>query len=252
MEASRPPAFIQPAALRNCAYYEQRLDAIEQQSTRAKGEVLKEWKESGTWKEKYKTWAEACEFAASMTKSWANRLIADVSARPVPLSALDTEKAKEVAPNESRPEDNHQPESKPSKQETVKELPKPPTDLSGAVIPQDLLSLVERKSEVSQMEFYASKLHAFFQSVQKDSDPLWRKLRMMATIQTFTSSAQTMQWAIRECCPEVVCPGCGAGSKQNACLTCDGTGMISEVRWNRDWVKSTDKAKQAIVAGRVK
>lgn len=137
---------------------------------------------------------------------------------------------------------------KPELEEKPKvEAYEPPRDASGCVIPQALLDLRERRQEVTEAEHHASKLGALLEKVQNDgSDLLWRHLKETGSLQTWLHAVQTVRFNLAECLPDVVCPQCNG----KGCQYCCGSGWISEVRWNRDYVKSHDSQKLAIVAKR--
>lgn len=74
LEAARqfknpPPAIVQSAQRTN-QYFEQRLA----KNTSERDAILAEWKQSGVWKDKYDTWADACE-ANGISVSQANRIV---------------------------------------------------------------------------------------------------------------------------------------------------------------------------------
>lgn len=54
-EAGKPAAIVQPAA-RNWQFYESTLLKMDEN----KGKMLDEYKNGGTWRERYKTWIDAC------------------------------------------------------------------------------------------------------------------------------------------------------------------------------------------------
>lgn len=234
---------------------------------------MKEFKDSGAWREKYKTWADACTSALGISKRYANRLVADVSGTEFPpeqdakntqakienlpapkvssgspLSANNQEPEqtsrptpKSIAPNP--PDDNHKPDPKPPEDH-------PPRDPSGAIIPQHLLSIRERGEEITQATYWASKLKNLFERLQKENDPLFLHVQHSGNVQIFMNNAASMHYQLAECRPEVVCPQCDG--KKKDCHTCCGSGWISEVRWNREWVKSSDRLKQGVVSVRSK
>ena len=120
---------------------------------------------------------------------------------------------------------------------------------------------MERKGEVTEAMYWASKLHSLFDEQQTSHDPLYRNLQTTGNVQTFMSSAASMHSHLRDCLPEIVCPVCqgsgkgkhrhnGTGKDVEWCYYCSGSGMISRVCWNRDWEKSNDKLKKAEVVKR--
>lgn len=225
---------------------------------------LMQFKEGGRWRKKFSSWEEASEKELGMTKQWSNKLISRFKHQgdPAPTNPTQPEKAREN-PNESQetpetefPVQKSQNQNKnrasepPATPESGHEplSAKPPTDASGCVIPQKLLATRERRQEITDLEHKASVLHALFVKLQATHDPLFNHLLATGQVQTFASGAGSMRYALAECSPDVVCPQCvGAAAK---CHICHGTGWISQVRWNRDWIKSHDTTKAAVVRER--
>lgn len=260
------------------AYYEQAFARMVAKHTTEWYMLAKEFQESGAWKEHYKTWAETCEHVLNVSSSVYYKKVSQISdngkVAKVPLFDKDVEleclkaigeaRSKWQA-EQSKPEQDTQtaapeaakeasqsaPETTPeSTPEPAKEASKPPIDVSGCVIPQRLLEndLRERHGEVTGAAHWASKLKTLFEGIQNDHDPLFVNLKASGNIQTFMNGAASMHRAISECLPEVVCPQCSARTK--TCHLCHGSGWISEVRWNRDWVKAADSVKQTEVRRR--
>lgn len=71
----QPPAII-VRAKRSNAYYEKALETCNMLHEQEHGRILKEWKESGAWKEKYDTWDDAAKVGAGISSRHANRIIA--------------------------------------------------------------------------------------------------------------------------------------------------------------------------------
>jgi hypothetical protein len=85
---SKPPAAIVQEAKKDCASYEAEFKQIKGRHKREESEFLKRYKESGIWKEKYKTWDEACEIGLGILRRTANRNIADVSGQNDPPAEM--------------------------------------------------------------------------------------------------------------------------------------------------------------------
>lgn len=263
----KPAAMVRPA--KNCAYYMDLLQAAEDQ----KGRILGEFKESGTWKERFGTWEEVCEDYLGMSKRTVDRHIAKSKTlqskvsnlgQVVPsennLSKGSTTKTEQspTLSQDAKPTPKPQPQG-PDSEEAPPPKPKvePVKDKTGVVVPARCLPLTERRQEVTEMEYHASKLAALFEKLQTNNDVLYSQLRASGNIQTYMNHASTMRYTISHCIPDVVCPACKGDGKARTvvkerdwCYECAGSGMISEVKWNREWVKSGDRLKLAEVERR--
>lgn len=211
------------------------------------------------YKEKWATWEAACQSVYKMSRQAIHKrmlkIAEDVSSTSVD-EAADISDTKEEAAltqvEEARQEEPEQPavhsaDEKPKSNGHPKPA-KPPTDISGCVIPQHLLLVLERRDEVNEMCQAASKLKCLFERLQSEPDPLFAHVKHSGSVQTFMIGAATMRYQLSECLPDVVCPQCSG--KSETCHYCSGTGWICEVRWNRDWVKSNDRLKQSEVSKR--
>jgi len=264
----KPPAIIQEAAMNA----EQRVAAIRERFNTALINVAKNRKEIyeviQDLKEHFheygfKSAAAAVESVCKRTKRWANMFCADIEAEceicevgnSFPTRPDTQDKEEEAAltqVEESRQEEPetpavHSADEKPKSNGHPKPA-KPPTDISGCVIPQHLLLVLERRDEVNEMCQAASKLKCLFERLQSEPDPLFAHVKHSGSVQTFMTGAATMRYQLSECLPDVVCPQCSG--KSETCHYCSGTGWICEVRWNRDWVKSNDRLKQSEVSKR--
>ncbi len=229
--------------------------------------ALVEIRDKRLYRKNYQNFEDYCQKRWFKGSNWANKMIRAavvVEELPRKLGTVvpneATARALSCIPEEVRPavlehiKESHKPVNSATVKEAAKvvevevEETKPPLDVSGCVIPQKILALRERREEVTQLAFYASKLGSLFEKLQSDSDPLFSHIKESGNVQTFMNSAKTIRYMLAECAPEVVCPQCeGAAGK---CHYCAGNGWISEVRWNRDWVKSNDRLKQAEVQER--
>lgn len=129
---------------------------------------------------------------------------------------------------------------------------KPPMDASGAIIPQHLLAMRERRDEITALETAASKLRALFERLQTDPDMIYGHILASGNIQHFERSASSIRHSLAECLPDIVCPRCEGSNNGKPCEYCCGSGWIAEVRWNREWVKSNGSMEKAYVAKRAK
>lgn len=210
-------------------------------------EGIKEMIESEAYTKKYKTIAAFAEHEYGKSARWITHMLAELipatetnkpeSAEPPKPTNTPNKPASATVTNTSAPTSNGTPAK-----------PKPPMDLSGCVIPQRLLLILERSDEVKESCQWASKLKCLFERLQTEPDPLFAHVKQAGSIQTFMTGAATMRYQLSECSPDVVCPECSG--KSDSCGYCDGTGWICEVRWNRDWVKSNDRLRQGEVAKR--
>lgn len=227
---------------------------------------LREMISSKAYLKHYKSIAAYAEHEFGKSKGWVYERIrirlpiTDVNKAPcapadqVPNSTSNREevalKKVEAARVQSQgPDSEEGPPPKP-KVEPVK-------DKTGVVVPARCLQLTERRQEVTEMEYHASKLAALFEKLQTNNDVLYSQLRASGNIQTYMNHASTMRYTISHCIPDVVCPACKGDGKARTivkerdwCHECAGSGMISEVKWNREWVKSGDRLKLAEVERR--
>lgn len=272
-------AMVQAAVVvRDLQYWERTFAKLAVRHTSEFYALTKEFIDSGVWREHYKTKAAALEHVPKISSDCYYKgilkLLSSGSTERVPQNNNEAEleclKAIEEARSkwqteQSKPEQDTQtsapeaakeasqaaPETTPEPTpEPAKEASRPPIDVSGCVIPQRLLEndLRERHGEVTGAAHWASKLKTLFEGIQNNHDPLFVNLKASGNIQTFMNGAASMHRAISECLPEVVCPQCSAKTK--TCHLCHGSGWISEVRWNRDWVKAADSVKQTEVRRR--
>lgn len=119
MEASRPPAVVRPAEVKNCAWYEAKLKEEAYRHTQEYAGILKDFKESGSWKEKYKTWAAACEHAMDISKTYANKLIRELESGQLPtvgqVESNRTHKKEEAALKQIESAREEEPQEEPEK-----------------------------------------------------------------------------------------------------------------------------------------
>lgn len=263
------PAIVQ-SATRNCAWYKNEIKRLALEVTKNAKEyrqAVANFKTSGTWKEEYKTWGDASRDVLDLTPQRSNTLIRELTENYCEVSECphsDSQDKKEQKAlsqvEQAREEEPEKPavhsadekpreEAKPQNNGHVKAT-KPPMDVSGCVIPQRLLAIRERRQELQDAAYWASKLKCLFEGLQTQDDVLFRHLKASGNLQTFMNGAATMHYTISKCLPDVVCPECGA--KSDSCQYCFGSGWISEVTWNREWVKSNDRLKGAEVAKRAK
>lgn len=245
-------AIVQPA--KDWRYYETSIIKLDE----SRGKMLKEYKESNVWREKYKTWTDAC-VPLDMSRSHANALIAEetsisrLSATEPTTQKKETLKTLAKLPGPPREEEPEKPHIRTADEviasngESERESTKPPMDGSGCVVPQSLLAndLRDRIKEVTEAAYWASKLKCLFEKLQTDSDPLFARAKDTGSVQTFMAGAARMHHALADCSPDIVCPECGGEKK--TCHYCCGTGWISQSRWHQDWEKSNDRLKQAEV-----
>lgn len=251
-------AIMQPAIpVKDWRYYEKTIIAMEDGA----GKLYKEYKDGETWRAQYKTWEDAC-VPLDKSRRQVDRIIlkqvdghADFLAKTTnrtecpnttPQQKKETLQSIAKLPNPPQEEEPEKPRIKTADEELAETTP--PMDASGCLVPQHLLAIRERHEEVTQAAYWASKLKALWESIQNESDPLFAHAKNSGTVGTFMNGAASMHATLRECLPEVVCPQCQAKSK--TCHTCCGSGWISEVRWNREWVKSSDRLKQTEVQRR--
>ena len=213
----------------------------------------------------FKSPRAAIEIVCNRSKSWANEFCAQIESeaeidkvttslvgspdsdhRKEEVSLKRVEKSREEKEEEEAPR-VHSADEKPERNGTPN---RPPIDKSGHVIPQAILGVIERRGEVTAMAHCASKLKCLMESLQGSKDALFAHVIGSGQVQTFMNAANAMHHAISECLPEVVCPQCEGKSRE--CGYCYGSGWISEVRWNREWVKSNDRIKGVEVAARAR
>jgi hypothetical protein len=271
----------------SCSWWKQRLGELAKRvetSAAEYREAVKQFKDSGVWEDEYDSWEEAAQECLGITDRRANQLVADLvkyisppsanslmePQKPEPVEKTVLEKLGKTGSetvSDSKVEGTpHPPKSTLSPPASADEWEKkeqfaaqsktgegevagPPKDKTGMVIPQSLLTLFERREEVTKLEHAASLLSAHFERLQAASDPLWSSIKQSGNVHSFFKGASSMRYQIAECVPDVVCPGCqGKGAR---CEECSGSGVISGLRWSRDWVKSTDKNKLAEVRRRL-
>lgn len=231
------------------------------------GKILKEYKESGTWKEHYKSWAAAC-VPFSVSKRWANELIqieqgggpptlADKSTKKEQKALSQVEKSREYSPETEEKEDEEKPavhsadEVKPKGAQAKAKVVEVTLDTSGHPIPKDLLPTWERRQDVQDLMTLASRLKSGIESIYKDSDPLFRGgvLNSQAHIATLNA----IHYQLSQCKPGVVCPECNGDLKDDhgrECRTCRLTGFISESDWHQKYEKSNTSFIRAKVEAR--
>lgn len=261
-----PPGIVEKAT-KDWRFYQQAIISSEERT----GELLREYKEGGTWKQHYKTWTDAC-VPLNISRSQSNRLIAEsvaISAECANDSNKQDEKAlKKVEKARERPGEE---EPEKSRVKTATEViaenaeknghvepkpaskTKPPTDKSGCIIPQKLLELYERREELTKPMHYIAQVRTALEKLQTEKDVLYMSIVHNGIIQTTAKCAESLYHALRECQPEIVCPECDGGqnSKSIRCNECGGSGMISEEKYNRSWIKSTRPERLAVVKGRM-
>lgn len=250
-----PPAIVQQ--VKDLTYFRQRLKELSQKlehDARTYRETVKEFKESGIWQPVHKTWAQACRAELHISPQRAHKLLAELTElyaleNQPPLdqvAAIEDKYLSQVEHNRDHPAEK--PQVQAATPEQMK--PEPPRDDSGAVIPQTLLPLRERRQEVTALEHHASKLAAHWEKLQEGHDLLFAHAKASGSIQHFRQAARDMQTTLRECLTDVVCPQCNGANGTKLCGYCCGSGWISKVRWDREWVSSHDHYRLAIVESR--
>lgn len=269
--ANPPPAIVQPAEMtpaqfkteaqicaRLCGEYTERLQKIYDS-------FLSRWKEFG----KTRDLAAEEVFGTSWhaIKERVRRLsntVADEVSSVSCVSEPEQEKAKTLKKVSELPDPKEDPPEKPAVHAATPEqmkrakapepepTTKPPMDVTGAIIPQHLLALRERRQEVTTLEHHAATLRAFLERLQADKDVLWANLKTSGSVQHFMATLATLRYQIAECTPDVVCPQCQGNGKAHDCVLCYGSGWIAKVRWDREYAKSNDKTKLAVVQERAK
>ena len=105
-------------------------------------------------------------------------------------------------------------------------LPSPPKVYceTGALIPQDLIPLWLRRSEVKEMMVAVSEVKCQVESLFKKKDPLVSEVSNLIIAQ-FGQVYEGLKYAL----PYAVC-SCN-GRNREACLVCHGRGLVSEVKY---------------------
>lgn len=248
----KPPAIVQAAEVqKDWRYYEQTILNAEQNV----GKLYREYKECGAWKEHYKTWADACE-PLGKSRSQVDRLIHNVEEISAECAKVDHKKEqKALSQVEQAREEPQEEEEKPavhSADEKKRDEPKPRNngkvetvkDDLGQVVPQRCLELVSRSDEVQEHVTMASSIRVLLRKARETKDNLYSYL--YTNLDIATDHADALYQLLRDCKPDRVCPKCDG--KGGNCTICEGSGMISEYRWNHTIVngrdpKLADKAK---------
>lgn len=96
----------------------------------------------------------------------------------------------------------------------------------GREIPETLLPLWRRRSEINEHLSALSRLRVSIRSAE--GDPLWAEVNTSALLANIDAAYTSVKTAVRH----AVCPTC-QGIMTTGCKLCFGTGLISEFRWER-------------------
>jgi hypothetical protein len=140
--------------------------------------------------------------------------------------------------------DDNQPPQTPPQREPAPRLPggKPPpppharrpgpqtgqTDATGHPIPDHLIELWDRRTEIEDLLAHVSKARCAIQDAQRDADPLFAELNTSSTL----ANLNTAYDQIKATAPHAVCPWCH-GTLSDQCRGCKGRGMIGNFAWGR-------------------
>lgn len=212
----------------------------------------KRFRDSGTWKGKYASWQDAeADMSTIFENSYYQR--PKVEATTLHEEKLPVENVRVSCLD--KPSVASEPKSEPIKVGEPRGV-LGPKDVTGFPIPKNLQESFKRRQEVTGMEYHASRVAAFLEACQSAKDALYTHLYHTGFTQHLANHAKTVRHAIAECTPDVVCPNCDGdtGSAHinafTGCPECHDCGWISQEKWNRDWVKSNDKDRLAVVAQR--
>lgn len=266
------PAIVEKAQVecRGFKWYVEKFEETAKRHGEEYAVLVKEFKESGAWRDKYDDWSDACEHVLGISKRWANKMIEKLSKSTIVGTTVPTSNS-QATPNQPQTDQSHnenrttsvpQNSTTPATQTASTgataptlspEQAKPPKDKSGCFIPEKLLELYERRKELTKPMHFIAQVRTALEELQTEKDVLYMSIVHNGIVQTTAKCAESLYHALRECQPEIVCPECDGGqnSKSIRCTECGGSGMISEEKYNRAWVKSTRPERLAIVKGRM-
>lgn len=248
-----PPSIVQPAeqAARDWRYYETTIIRREE----ASADILKEYKDGGSWRVHYKTWQDACA-PLGKSRRQIDRLIQEasdirtempeviqsdiqsssVNDLPDPLAELEAQLAKAVV----RAGPTQEPE--PSAAPIFLAVPDVPRDLIGFPIPASLLERWNQRQEVQDKITMASKLRCALEKIagKGHQNPLYGVYDWQGMIRTIGQ----LQFAFGQCKPEVVCYECdgdftklkaskGGDGITRHCHNCNDRGFITQSQWDK-------------------
>ena len=102
------------------------------------------------------------------------------------------------------------------------------TDATGHPIPDHLIELWDRRTEIEDLLAHVSKARCAIQDAQRDADPLFAELNTSSTL----ANLNTAYDQIKATAPHAVCPWCH-GTLSDQCRACKGRGMIGSFAWGR-------------------
>ena len=102
------------------------------------------------------------------------------------------------------------------------------TDATGHPIPDHLIELWDRRTEIEELLAHVSKARCAIQDAQREADPLFAELNTSSTL----ANLNTAYDQIKATAPHAVCPWCH-GTLSDQCRGCKGRGMIGSFAWGR-------------------
>lgn len=249
-------AIVQPAVVKNCEWYTSKLSVLTHtitHSAKEYGETILEFKASGAWKSKFKSWPDCCREALKLSPRRVREIIQEITdsweEESQGTTAVSADNSLTLPDNQGVTEQAQTDTA--TTNEPLPEPEKPPViaDEMGFPIPKSLLETHERRDKITKLMTAASTLKCFFDTQQEKPDPQF-KGAFDGQVQTLMKTEGQIHFALSQCRPDVVCPSCDGKAK--GCQDCRSTGFISSHDWQRKFVKSSASWIQAKVAKRQK
>jgi hypothetical protein len=102
------------------------------------------------------------------------------------------------------------------------------TDATGHPIPDHLIDLWDRRTEIDELLAHVSKVRCAIKDAQDAGDALFAELNTSATM----ANLNTVYDCLKATAPHAVCPWCH-GTLSDQCRGCKGRGMIGSFAWDR-------------------
>lgn len=224
------PAIIEKAVVKNNAYYKNALQEQRERFSKEHMALAEQWRLSGSWREEFSTWDEACRSELEITASWFYRLVkvkqksdAHVVILP-PTQVKDNLSSKEEAALKQVEKAR---EEKPATTKSKTEPEPAIVDKVGREVPAYALEYWRRSSEVQHVLSALSDLRTTIRKANESGDRLWCAFDTQDLLLSFDA----LYTSVSNFMPYAVCKKCNGVETKTLCSMCHGTGLINKTTY---------------------
>ena len=118
-------------------------------------------------------------------------------------------------------------------------------DKTGFKIPEKILPMWQRRSEVQQMLTAVSRIRTALKTAQEQDDLLWRPVGRDQTYRNVISALDSLYLSVGLAMPYAVCPVCH-GRLMDKCGTCQERGFVSEFFYKNCLDGDSKKVRESV------